>query len=375
MPATLQEIPIETVSRIVEAAVRAPSAENLQPWHFQFDGEALVVSLDNARTLRSDVENMLSLVGIGAAIENAVIAASAHRLASEVNLVTEPQPVTAGVTLQTVARIHFSPGASTDPLAEFIGVRATGRRMNRRRLAPELRRRLERCCQSFRDVQFHWVSDDQISKYARLMGRCNRLRFEYEPYHRELYETFRFSKREAEKTRDGLDVATLQLPLGVGALLWYLRTWRRMQWANRLGFSRGVDRQAAREIKRSGAVGFLTVPTLETKHVVHAGRALERIWLTSARHGLVFHPTASLPVFLARAGSGSEVMDSRLRKRIQSLPDEFRAVCPDIGDRMVAIAFRLGYGHAPATRTLRRVPTIEFQSETGFEHGSRLVPC
>ena len=65
----------EQLVRMIEAAILAPSAENTQPWRFAIDGDRLLVGIDRSRTLASDVDDMLTLTGIGAAIENAVIAA------------------------------------------------------------------------------------------------------------------------------------------------------------------------------------------------------------------------------------------------------------------------------------------------------------
>jgi hypothetical protein len=175
----------------------------------------------------------------------------------------------------------------------------------------------------------------------------------------------RFSAAEARRMRDGLDVATLQLPAGVAAILWSLRSWRRTRWANIFGFARSVARQAAREVVRSGAVAFLTVTEPTPQQFVAGGRALERIWLTATRLGLQFHPTASLPIFLAHARAGGEQLTPQLRNRTAAMWDRFYGLFPEVTGRTVQMAFRIGYGPTPPVRSLRRATTFVVDSNRG----------
>ena len=297
---------------------------------------------------------MLSFTAIGAAIENAVVAASAEGLRADVDLLADgvsATPVSANIP---VARIQFHDGAIGDPLAEFVLSRTTARRMERRPVEKESLRKLETSCQEFSDVRVHWVDKSQWDEFSELVGVGNRMRFEHEPFHREFYDNLRFSGADARRTGDGLDVATLQLPSGVASVLRALRSWRRMKRANVFGFSRGVARQAAREVCCSGAIGFLTVKSPEVPQFVDGGRAFERIWLTAASLGLHVHPTASLPVFLAHARSGGDQLLPHHKRRAAAMLTSFQRLFPELNGRAVQMAFRLGYGAVPQVRSLRR---------------------
>jgi hypothetical protein len=188
------------------------------------------------------------------------------------------------------------------------------------------------------------------------VGIGNQIRFEYEHFHDELYRNLRFTVAEAERTRDGLDVATLQLPAALTWLLSALRTWRRMKLFNTFfGFSRTAAKQTAQEVRNSGAVGFLTVPTPDPQAYVEGGRALERIWLTATRLGLAFHPTASLPVFLAYARTGAHQQLPRHEQVIADMARQFNSLYPDVTGRTVQMVFRIGCtSQPPAVRSLRR---------------------
>ena len=91
-----------------------------------------------------------------------------------------------------------------------------------------------------------------------------------------------------------------------------------------------------------------------SKQFVQGGRALERLWLTATRLGLCFHPTASLPVFLAYARAGSPQLMPRHRKLVADISKRFDRLFPVLTDRTVQMAFRVGYGPRPPVRSLRR---------------------
>lgn len=362
MIATKPAISSDTLTRIVEAATLAPSAENLQPWRFRTADDSIHVSLDLTRQLASDVGRMLGLTGIGAAIENAVIAASWEQLRTEVEHMEPNSTCDTCNTVLPVAQMRFEEGyGAPDPLAEFIRGRCTSRRMEATSVAKDKLEAIGDSIRVFEDAELHWVDEQRLPEFAQLVGIGNRIRFEHRPFHAELYHSLRFDAVEVERTRDGLDVATLQLPRGVISIMYFLRTWPRMQLANLLGFSRGVQRQATAEVMKSGAVGFITVPAAEAEMFVQGGRAFERMWLTATRLGLCFHPTASLPVFLAHARDGCAQLLPKHAAAAGEMSKRFLKLFSDVGGRVVQMAFRIGYGPTAPARSLRRslVATLE----------------
>jgi hypothetical protein len=290
----------ETLTRIVEAAGLAPSAENLQPWRFRIEEDSILVLLDLTRQLPSDVGRMLGLTGIGTAIENAVVAASYEGLATDVDCVYADELSRSTGDTIPVVRLRFEESdEQSDALKKYIADRCTTRRMEATRIEQDTLKIVGNSVCGFESVELHWVDEGRLPAFARLVGLGNRIRFEHRPFHAELYHSLRFDAAEIARTRDGLDVTTLQLPFGVAGIMYLLRTWPRMRVANLLGFSRGVERQATAEVMKSGALGFISVPTADAGAFVEGGRSFERMWLTATQLGLCFHPTASLPVFIA----------------------------------------------------------------------------
>lgn len=343
----------EQLVRMIEAAILAPSAENTQPWRFKIDEDRLLVGIDRSRTLASDVDDMLTLTGIGAAIENAVIAARGQGLEPHVAYAHGDTPLEGD--FDAVAEIATAPAETHDPLYPFLSKRCTTRRLTAEPIAPEVLQRLAAAAAEFPEVRVDWLtSQAEIKPIAKLVGLGNRMRFEHEPFHREFYDNVRFTPEEVAATRDGLDVKTLQLPPGVAGILHALRKWPRMRAANWLGFSRAVARQAAAEVCCSSAVGVLSVDAATPECFLNGGRALERIWTATTAAGLGFHPTASLPVFLAYAQrTDGRKLPSQHRELAAEMLRRFRKRLPRLADRPIQMVFRVGVaGNAPP-RSLR----------------------
>jgi hypothetical protein len=345
----------ETLTRIVEAAAIAPSAENLQPWRFRIEESSILVLLDLTRQLPSDVERMLGLTGIGAAIENAVIAASCEGLRTDIENVADSRPKVAARSALPIARLRFEDSdEQPDALKKYIAARCTTRRMESTPIEHDKLEAIVDSIRGFEGVELHWVDERRLPEFARLAGMGNRIRFEHRPFHAELYHSLRFDAAEIARTRDGLDMATLQLPMGVARIMHLLRTWPRMRIANLFGFSRGVERQATAEVLKSGAVGFITVPISDAPAFIEGGRAFERMWLTATQLGLCFHPTASLPVFVAHAREGCSQLLPKHAEATCQMSVRFSGLYPDLGNRVVQMAFRIGYGPRARVRSLRR---------------------
>ena len=249
-----------------------------------------------------------------------------------------------------------------DPLFRYLSSRCTSRRLEPTRLAAEQLRGLEEIADCFPRVRLDWVTDDgTLKELGWLAGQGNRIRFEYQPFHREFYDNLRFGSDQVNGTRDGLDVASLQLPPLVPTLMGFLNHWPRMKLANAFGFSRQVARQAAAEVRSSGAVGILSVESATSQHFLDGGRTLQRIWLQAEALQLGFHPFAAPAVFLAYARKNPSVLLPKHQKMIAEMRKRFSREFPQLADRTVQMMFRLGQGNRPPVRSLRRNVEDVFQ--------------
>ncbi len=344
--------------KLIEAAILAPTPDNNQPWRFAVREERLVVYLDTTRTLPSDVNSMFDFVGLGAAIENACIAARQIGYDPHVDFIDSPAEAQTS-HLRPVASITFAPGGQPDPLYPYLASRCTCRKLYSTKPVPvEPLSQLSASAEQAGPVRIHWVTDRlQISELARLLAVSDLIRFQHKPFHEELYRQLRFTSKEAEQTRDGLDLRTFELPPGVSSLFRYLKPWARMQKVHQFGLGRLLTMPSATAVRRSGAVGFLSVSEAKAEPFVRGGMAFERLWLRATSLNLALQPLGSLPIFLAhwRQLGGSRLSPAHIAS-VRQLAGRLRDLLPEVDGGVLQIMFRIGHSPPPKFRSLRRRP-------------------
>ena len=370
MTTTIQLTRVTVFEEMARAAIHAPSADNNQPWQFVTDGERLAVFLDRGRSLPSDVNEMFDLTALGAAIENACLAAKKLGYIPDVRYVhpkkgSEPFFATQSPDSKLIATIDLVAGDAPDSLVDWVTQRCTCRKLySTSRVEAETLDQLAGETCGIDDVRLDWLSDrSQIRTFARLVATSDRFRFQYEPFHAELYRQLRFTVDEVERSGDGLDVRTLELPPGGAAVLRWLGNWNRMQQLSRWGLDRLLTIPSAQAVRRSGAVGILSVGESTAEAFVCGGRAFQRVWLRATAERLALHPLGSLPIFLAHLQQ-CEGQDLREKDRILTarLAAELHRLAAGTRERMIQIVFRVGYGPQPTERTRRRPAGDVFQS-------------
>jgi hypothetical protein len=354
----------------VAAASLAPSPDNNQPWLFEARPElTLLLYHDRTRALPSDVDDMFSMIALGAAMENLVVAARQDGWESQVQFHFEDDGSYGrnrrnelAIDKELIASLHFVQKAVPDPLCSYLASRTTNRKPYSREPLPETcLKAMENAASAFPDAIVHWVTDRaKIRALARLIAKTDRIRFEYEPFHTELFRQLRFSAQEAEATRDGLDIRTLEIPALGRWLLKWLRPWKRMRGLNCLGLSRLLTIPSALLAWRSGALGLLTTQDKSRQGYLCAGRAMERIWLQATKEGIGFHPLGSLPIFLSWiARKGERGLTAKHTGLLRSVRNRFYQIVPLATDLGLVILFRIGNPkETPSGFSLRR-PTGE----------------
>lgn len=341
-----------TFSRsLIEAAGRAPSPDNNQPWAFRAENESIDVFHCRSRAVPSDVEDLFAGIALGAAIENIVLEASRHDHQAIVEY--SSAPFGSDDDFEPVATIRWTSPGWPDPLADSIVARTSNRRPYQ--MTPVTlseRRELSNAIQDSR-CEVEWLTTkDELRHLARLVTTADRIRFEYQRFHDELHKMLRFGEREANATGDGLETSTLEIPRIAWPVLRWLRPWNRMRFFNRVGLSRLFAHTSSVQIQRSGAVGLLTVDTPDSIGYLEAGRALQRIWLTATGLGLAFQPVGALPLFLRRLNVlGESAFEPRHARILGCARDDFANF---FLKRMTACRrFSFAWGIAPLHRVVR----------------------
>jgi hypothetical protein len=351
--------------KLVEAAILAPTPDNNQPWRFAVRDEKLLVFLDPERTLPSDVNAMFDLVGLGAAVENACIAAREAGFEPNVDVTDCPAEALRDPA-RPAASISFVAGGQPDPLYPYLAARCTCRKLYSK-LPPseEALGAMSKAVEPFSGVRVDWVTDrPRIEKLARLVAASDLIRFEYEPFHNELFRQLRFTAEEAERTRDGLDVRTLDLPPGVAWLLYKLKPWKRMRTLHQIGLGRLLTLPPRMAIEGSGAIGFLAVESGGVREFLRGGMAFERVWLTASSLKLALQPVGSLSIFLAHLHQlRGDRLDPMHRALVAQLSGKLIKIIPQIEGKVLQIMFRVGQSPPSRFRSIRRKAENVFDSD------------
>lgn len=348
----------ESCVDLVRAGVLAPSPDNNQPWMFRAADGALTLHLDRSQSLPSDVHGMYDLMSVGAVMENIVIAARQQQRRTDIQYPDFGDSLTLEGDSPLIATLRFQPGAEADPLFQSLESRCTNRKLYAKRpIGQEVLEGISQEVSGVGEVQFDWITErETINEFAGVMRKSDRFRFEYEPFHGEIFRQLRFTAAAAESTRDGLDVRTMELPPGGAMMLRALQSWRRMWWINRLGLGRLLTVPSWLSVRRSGALGVLSIPHPSIRLFVESGRALQRIWLGLDAQGLGMCPLGSLPIFLAHMEQlQGEKLHAAHQRLSQQLNDRFRQLVPQTAGRTLMMLFRTGYAQPPKVRSLRRL--------------------
>ena len=345
------------VDFIVDQGTKAPSAGNSQPWRFIYHHDRLLCLNDPAHAWTLlDYEGRATALAHGAAVQNMVLAA-AH-LGFEAKVLPLPlQGYRDLLCLLTFAQPDEKPTATPD-LTPLIH-----RRTNRNKgvgqpppLQDDDKRTLRRAARA-QGGELHLVTGrQQISTVGKLIGQCDRLTLVSEELFRELTAELRWTPEEVQRTRDGIDVKTLELA-GIDEKLLSMLCHHRGLPARmaRRGAGPMLEMISPKWVEASSAVGLLTVEGEGLDCYLQGGRALEAMWLAATELRILVHPMTALVYLFARLAGGGEGFNAKMRRKLEAAKAEFDKVFPVEPGHAAVLLFRLGLaGKEPSGPALRR---------------------
>ena len=341
--------------KIIASGVKAPSGDNCQPWRFSWHRERLFLYNEEHRdTSLYNTLNTASFIAHGALIENMDIAAKEAGFHMTAELFPDKEKSS------LVASIRFEAGTiETDALYPFIETRCTNREAYKRK---GLDKSVKEALEATRGNGTLTLIEDKtaLEIAARVASLNDRLLFENQRLHDFLFDHIRWTKEEAERTGDGMDIRTLGLNPMESRIFRLLGSWSTVKILNLFGLSRMLPRKTFQVCKGSSAMGLVQMDGLTPKSFVLGGRKLQRIWLKATKLGLAFQPMTGVPFLIQRLfmeeDSGLSVAHRALLKEAEA---ELSEVFPMDKDKATIMLFRIGFAEAPRARSLRRDIRIE----------------
>jgi hypothetical protein len=312
---------------LLEAARWAPSLYNTQPWRFRPVADGWEVCWDPLSELPvADPQRVALMMNLGAVIEYLAIAASGHGL--DVQFVPPDFRGTQPNLGFVAGKVHFvARSGDASPLLPYLQLRQTSRKPYRRApLSAGVLDELQAAAASAGCWLFHTTERGAIAALAAEAARGTLAQFDEPERYAEFHRWLR-----TVPSADGLDVPALDLAGPWGAFWRHVLPPVRMQrW--KLA-QRALAAQQRALVASAPAVCMLATSSREWKGWIQAGRALSRVWLHAARHGLVTHP---FPAAM-HTPAGRSLVSERLGVE---------------GDLQVSCLFRLGES-LPAPRSGR----------------------
>ena len=280
-------------TRILTAAVRAPSGDNCQPWRFQFDRDDSVRTTPDLERAKSffDYKNRATALSIGASIENMRVQAASEGLATETVYADDDEK-------HFSATLLFSRDegarASQAPVAALFQRTVNRRPFLPTAIASSIWARLLQ--EPVDGVGVHLIADRRrISEWADVIEIADRIRYSHPVIHEELFSKLLVNSKMVEDVRMGLEIDRLGVgPFG-GMLLRWLRPWQRVQRFSRWGLIRVLAHQSGLLARSTGALVLVTIERAASQDWMRAGEQVQRLWIRAQEQSLQTHP---MPVAL-----------------------------------------------------------------------------
>lgn len=344
----------QTLLKILDLARWAPSGDNTQPWRFEIvsDTHIAIHGHDTRDWCVYDFRGHASHIAHGALLETLRIAGSGVGLRSSWRLRdgTDDHAPIYDVTLAPADQ------AEADPMLPYIVSRTVQRRrMKTRPLTAAQKLALERAVGDRFTLQFFEPLASR-RRVARLLWDSAYLRLTcreaFEVHRRVIEWGARFSDDKIPEQAVGVDAATAKL------MRWVMRSWERVVFFNKYLAGTIAPRVQLDVLPALGCAAHVLMKPVGAPSgfidYVHAGVAMQRLWLAASASGLHLQPEMTPVIFRWYARNSTPISsDQRINVASERLAQEFEALCGDSPDAPYAFFCRVGVAPAPTSRSRR----------------------
>lgn len=365
----------QSLLRLIEAAARAPSGANEQPWCWHVRGPNLWL----LGRPRFGTEQLLNYeqsavqLALGTAAENLVLCA--HREGYATKLVTaRAEDLGLVVGLRCFPRQddpEISEPHAWDHLCSQLFERHTNRRRGSTAALPgACFDALESAGSSVAGCRVKLLAaPEMLAEVADIAARAERIRLLHPQGHRDLLREVRWTPGEADSTRDGIDLRTFELSPSERVGLSMLRSPGVPKLLRRWREGRGLEKLTRAAVTSASAVGLIAVSGGDALEWFRGGRAVQRVWLSASELGVALQPhTAALYLCHRARSGGASVFDAETLRELSELRERLcRSFELDEREHQVFL-FRLFPGCEPPARSLRRNAHITWADEPSDVH-------
>lgn len=333
---------------VAAAMIRAPSGGNSQPWDVEIEEDSVTIRLTPERTSTMDVGFRGSAVAVGTAVFNARVAAAAHGVLGEVDIVEGD----GSSPLRAIVRLARGEDADLARLYRTMQTRETNRhRGTPGPIDPDTVSLLDSAARREGARLQLLTASSEIERAATILAASDRIRYLTPRLHAEMISELRWIGDESSDS--GIDVRSLELHPGDLAVLDILRRPDVMTHLARwdAGSALGDDTHA--RVCASSALAVVSVHGDTLTDYARGGSAVEAVWIIAQHQGLAVQPVS--PVFLyARTPEDLSELSETYAPSLDRLQCAFRDLARTEPDESQVLVLRLFDGPDTSVRSRRR---------------------
>lgn len=346
------------LEEMVSFANLAPSGGNVQPWIWVFDKNGVLHLFHDQLRSHSllDFKGTGSLIAFGAALENIRLYCS--KAGIEIEIIEHIQEFEEELIASIRFEIkHTQPlNLAHSDLVEGVALRCTNRKNTvKKNLDPALVHLFSDFAEEEGLGLKHLESNDELEKLSGIIGGMDRMRLFHEQGLQDFIGEVRWNDAEASETKDGIDIATLELSGTERAAMGLLRDPRTVRFFRKFLMGYGLTKISHETLMSSSAVFLLEGKEFTPKAYLNAGKVLQRIWVKANMIGVSFQPvTAAMFIFHKVEKEEDHGFSEEEVELIKKYKEDFNSLFNKEKTKEEIFMFRLNYGGEPSMRSYRR---------------------
>ncbi len=345
-----------TLDTLIEAAGKAPSGGNNQPWRWHYQNGLLHLFLEEGiAQAYLDPQFISSYISLGSAIENLLLAAADQNLTVEYHLT--PQFAPKHIAWFNFSE-HYQPTEQEKQLASQIDLRHTNRKITpKTNIKDSDLQYLNDLVSQTKDAKLSWITDpEQLKELGMIATHTDLLRMFIPTAHEDfITREMRWNLDEVNETEDGIGIHTLDLSNNDQIGIRLLKDKRMINFLQQINGGSGFKRLTMTQFMASSAVGLISMPKGEINSFIAGGMAAEKLWLGATALNLQLHPVnVPLIFFYKNSVENSLAIPPESKIQLAHAEEQVKKLFAQNEEEQAIFMFRLFNATPSPERTIRK---------------------
>lgn len=345
----------ETIKKILDLAVLAPSGDNVQPWRFEMkEGELSVFAIPERDTSLYNFQSLAEYINIGTLLENISIAAPSfgYEALFDFSFAKNESQRIASVSFKNTEMVEH-------PLFRAVTERHSNRKpYDSTPLSPEELAELKTVMKEGENVKVFFVTEEkQKQRIGTAASKNEIILFGNSKLHDFFYNHIHWAPKQGDEI--GFPVETLEIPKEGFPIFRALRSWKVSRILSFLKVPSLIASENAKLYASAGAHGAIICNDFSPQSCILSGRLFQRLWLQSTKMGLKFQPLMGIAFLMERVRAKDTELSEKHREITKNAYGEIEETF-GVSSGVITAAFRVGRGGEPSGRTKRLPPEIRF---------------